>query len=125
MNDLYNSNLDISTDIFCKNGISIHNIKESNFNIKNVISSLLYSYIHQYIKLIKENMFIYDFILLSGGIGKKIKLIKLMIEKELNKKVIINETDDDSLDNINKLFTKLTKEAHALYIGNHSSFIKK
>jgi len=97
LNDLYNSNLDISTDIFSKNGISIHNIKESNFNIKNVISSLLYSYIHQYIKLIKENMFTYDFILLSGGIGKKIKLIKLIIEKELNKKVIINETDDDSL----------------------------
>lgn len=36
-----------------------------------------------------------------------------------------SETDDDSLDNINKLFTKLTKEAHALYVGNHSSFIKK
>jgi hypothetical protein len=42
-------------------------------------------------------MFTYDFILLSGGIGKKIKLIKLIIEKELNKTVIINETDDDSL----------------------------
>lgn len=36
-----------------------------------------------------------------------------------------SETDDDNLDNINKLFTKLTKEAHALYVGNHSSFIKK
>ena len=96
-NDLYNSNLDINTDIFCENGISIQNIKENNFNIKNLISSILYSYIHQYIKLIKENMFTYDFILLSGGIGKKIKLVKIIIEKELNTKVIINETDDDSL----------------------------
>ena len=36
-----------------------------------------------------------------------------------------SETDEDNMDNINKLFTKLTKEAHALYVGNYSSFIKK
>lgn len=33
--------------------------------------------------------------------------------------------DEDNMDNINKLFTKLTKEAHALYVGNYSSFINK
>ena len=34
-------------------------------------------------------------------------------------------SDDDDMTEINKLFTKLTKEAFGLYLGNYSSFIKK
>ncbi len=96
LNDLYSSTLKIETNIFSSDGISISKIK-NNFNLKNLISSILFSYIDQYVELIKSNKFTYDFILMSGGIGKKVKLIKLMIEDVLNKKVIVNESDDDSL----------------------------
>jgi sugar (pentulose or hexulose) kinase len=105
LDDLYNSNLNIETDIFSKEGISISGIKY-NLNLKNLISSILYSYINQYITLIKSNNFTYNFILLSGGIGKKVKLIKLMIEKELHRDVIINESDDDSLFGVIKFINK-------------------
>jgi hypothetical protein len=105
LDDLYNSNLNIETDIFSKEGISISGIKY-NLNLKNLISSVLYSYINQYITLIKTNNFTYNFILLSGGIGKKVKLIKLMIEKELHTDVIINDTDDDSLFGVIKFINK-------------------
>jgi len=105
LDDLYNSNLNIETDIFSKEGISISGIKY-NLNLKNLISSVLYSYINQYITLIKTNNFTYNFILLSGGIGKKVKLIKLMIEKELHTDVIINDSDDDSLFGVIKFINK-------------------
>jgi sugar (pentulose or hexulose) kinase len=105
LDDLYNSNLNIETDIFSKEGISISGIKY-NLNLKNLISSILYSYITQYITLIKSNNFTYNFILLSGGIGKKVKLIKLMIEKELHTDVIINDSDDDSLFGVIKFINK-------------------
>lgn len=96
LNDLYESTLKIETNIFSSDGINISKIK-NNFNLKNLISSILFSYIDQYIQLIKSNNFIYDFILLSGGIGKKVKLVKIMIETILNKQVIVNDSDDDSL----------------------------
>lgn len=102
INDLYNSSLKINTNIFQKDGINIENIQENNFNIKNLISSILYNYIFQYIKLIKENNFKYDYIIISGGIGKKVKLIKEMLHKELNTDIQISDINDDSLIGVEK-----------------------
>ena len=97
LNDINSSSLSVSTDIFCDKGINILGITHNNFNLKNLISSIIKSYVNQYIILIEKFYLNYDYILLSGGIGKKIPLIRKMIEDKLKKEVIINKDDDDSL----------------------------
>jgi sugar (pentulose or hexulose) kinase len=106
INDINESNININTNIFSENGIIISNIHNNNLNLKNIISSILYNYIYQYIKLIKENNIEFEYIILSGGIPKKIPLIKTIFEKEFNKNVIINEIDDDSLIGVLNLINK-------------------
>jgi sugar (pentulose or hexulose) kinase len=97
IDDIYNSTLNIDTNIFSKNGISISNIFENKLTLKNLISSLIYNYVKQYINIIRDNNLNFEYIILSGGIVKKISIIKLIIEKELNIKTIINNYDDDSI----------------------------
>lgn len=106
MEEIYNSNININTDIFSNDGIIISNINNINFNIKNVISSILYNYIFQYIKIIKENNINFEYIILSGGIPKKIPVIKDIFEKEFNIKIIINDIDDDSLIGVLNIINK-------------------
>lgn len=103
--DINNSLLNVSTDIFSINGISINGITENNFFIKELIVSIIKNYVKQYIDIIKNNFDISNInkILLSGGIPKKIGVIKKIIEKEFNKEVIINDIDDDSLFGVKKL----------------------
>ena len=106
LDDLYNSSLNISTNIFDEQGISISNIK-NNINLKNFISSILHCYIKQYILLIKDNNIIFKNILLSGGIAKKIRLIKEVFNKEFeNIEIKILEADDDSILGVNKFITE-------------------
>ena len=97
--DINNSSLNVSTDIFSINGISINGITENNFFIKELVVSIIKNYVNQYIDIIKNNFDMSNInkILLSGGIPKKIGVIKKIIEKEFNKEVIINDIDDDSL----------------------------
>ena len=97
LNDINSASLSITTDIFCDKGINILGITHNNFNLKNLISSIINSYVNQYIILIENFYFDYDYIFLSGGIGKKIPLIRKIIEDKLKKEVIINKEDDDSL----------------------------
>lgn len=106
INDIYSSNIFIDTNIFLEDGVIFSNIHIHNFNIKNFISSILYNYIFQYIKLIKCNKMNFDYIILSGGIPKKISLIKEIFEKEFNKKVILNKIEDDSIIGVLNLINK-------------------
>ena len=62
----------IKTNIFNKDGLAIENINIHNFNYKNMIKSILYAYVWQYISMIKKYKFNFDTIKLSGGIGKKV-----------------------------------------------------
>ena len=103
--DINNSSLNVSTNIFSINGISINGITENNFFIKELVVSIIKNYVKQYIDIIKNNFDISNInkILLSGGIPKKIGIIKKIIEKEFNKDVIINDIDDDSLIGVKKL----------------------
>ncbi len=103
--DINNSPLNISTNIFSINGISINCITENNFFIKELVISIIKNYVNQYIDIIKNNFNMSNInkILLSGGIPKKIGVIKKIIEKEFNKEVIINDIDDDSLFGVKKL----------------------
>jgi len=105
--DLEISTLQISTNIFDTNGIHISHINSNNFNIKNLISSILYSYIMQYIELIRKYNFHFNKIVLSGGIAKKIKLIPKLFSKHFNHMDInIIDTTDDSILGVNHFITK-------------------
>ena len=105
LDDIKNSNLNISTDIFSINGLFINGINEDNFNINNLAISIIKNYVYQYINIINENYNISSInnILLSGGIPKKIKIIKEIFKYELNKEVLINDIDDDSLNGVKNL----------------------
>jgi hypothetical protein len=78
--DINNSSLNVSTDIFSINGISINCITENNFFIKELVVSIIQNYVKQYIDIIKNNFYMSNInkILLSGGIPKKIGVIKIL-----------------------------------------------
>jgi hypothetical protein len=97
LEDYNNSNIIINTDIFSNQGISILNIFENNFNIKNLIISILRNFLLQYINIINNNKLNFDNIFISGGIAKKIIIIKKIFETEFKKPVSININDDDSI----------------------------
>lgn len=79
LKDLKNSNLEFNLNIFPQSrnwkpeGGHILNIKEDNFNLHNIISSLFKCYIDQYIKLI--NKYNLKKIYLTGGINEKYSLV--------------------------------------------------
>lgn len=65
----------------------VDNILENNFSENNFISSLIKSYLKQYDTCI-ENLFVnkfFDKIILSGGIAKKIPVVKKYFEKKYEK----------------------------------------
>lgn len=100
LRDIINSSISFNLKVFdsaygFENGGSVNLIKENNFNINNYISSLLKSYIEQYFEIMDEYSVKYNRILLSGGIPKKIKLIKEYIEYNKNISVFVNEFKED------------------------------
>jgi len=97
LEDFQSSNLKINTNIFSNEGISIVNIFENNFTIKNLMHSVLREFLSQYINIVKDNKLEFDAIFISGGIAKKIPIIKKIFEDEFNKPVLLNENDDDSI----------------------------
>jgi hypothetical protein len=106
--DIIESNLIITNDIFDNSGLSINNIIY-NLNKKNIIGSIFKSYLDQYINY--YNIYFkelnIDRIILTGGIPKKIPYIKKYFEFFINKKIIINyDCDDDSIFGILKLINK-------------------
>lgn len=113
--DIDKSNLNFNLNIFedsysFENFGSITNIKESNFNIDNILKSMMRCYINQYYDLINsfqsefENSF--DNIILSGGIPKKINVIKEILKRKTNKNIIIKNLDyvvDDTIIGLQKI----------------------
>jgi hypothetical protein len=91
INEIIDSSLEIDINIFPQsrkftNFGAISNIKEYNFTKTNLLSSLLKNYIEQYIREIDKNKI--KTIYLSGGICKKLPVIKKYIEYRLNVNVI-------------------------------------
>jgi sugar (pentulose or hexulose) kinase len=105
LEDLQSSSIKINTDIFSDEGITISNIKEGGLTIKNLTIAIMFNYLMQYINIIRDNKLTFKKIIISGGIAKKIKVIKYFFENELKKPVIINENDDDSIHGVIKFLT--------------------
>jgi sugar (pentulose or hexulose) kinase len=98
LSDVYNnSNMIINTDSFFDEGLSISHIKERNFTCDNLICSILYSYLIQYVNIINESNLQFDYIMLSGGIPKKIPVIQEFFKDQLKTNIILNHQDDDSI----------------------------
>lgn len=100
LSDLLNSNLNFNLSVFqsaykFENGGNISNILENSFSLNNYLSSLLKSYIEQYFSIIDEYSIKYDKIILSGGIPKKINLIKEYIECTKKINLLINNFKED------------------------------
>jgi hypothetical protein len=92
MSDIEACNLNVTTDIFSNSGIGISNIRFDNFTLKNVTASIIKHYIQQYIDIIVEKGYEYENILLSGGIAKKIPVIKQLFESTFKKPITIKPT---------------------------------
>lgn len=103
LEDIYSSNILVTTDIFKENGVNISNIQCNSFNLQNLIASIFKSFVWQYINIIKNNEFTFQNIYLSGGIAKRIPLIREILGKELNVAIEINPNEDDSISGILKL----------------------
>lgn len=106
MSDIEACNLNVTTDIFSNSGIGISNIRFDNFTLKNVTASIIKHYIQQYIDIIVEKGYEYENILLSGGIAKKIPVIKQLFESTFKKPITINSIDDDSILGVLKLLNQ-------------------
>jgi hypothetical protein len=106
MSDIEACNLNVTTDIFSNSGIGISNIRFDNFTFKNVTASIIKHYIQQYIDIIVEKGYEYENILLSGGIAKKIPVIKQLFEGTFKKPITINSIDDDSILGVLKLLNQ-------------------
>jgi hypothetical protein len=106
MSDIEACNLNVTTDIFSNSGIGISNIRFDNFTLKNVTASIIKHYIQQYIDIIVEKGYEYKNILLSGGIAKKIPVIKQLFESTFKKPITINSIDDDSILGVLKLLNQ-------------------
>jgi hypothetical protein len=83
VDDIINSDLHIDLNVFekarnYKNGGHIFQIKENNFNIKNMVSSVLRCYIEQYYEFIE--LAGKTQVILTGGIPKKIPAILDLIK---------------------------------------------
>jgi sugar (pentulose or hexulose) kinase len=102
LEDLQSSSIKINTDIFSDEGITISNIKEDGLTIKNLTIAIMFNYLMQYINIIRDNKLTFKKIIISGGIAKKIKVIKYFFENEFKKSVIINENEDDSIHGVIK-----------------------
>jgi len=104
--DVYASNIIITTDIFSGQGICISKIYDNTFKLTNFISSIFKSFLWQYINIIKNNKFKFDNIILSGGIAKRIPLIRNILYREFNVTVNINNNDDDSIGGVLKFINE-------------------
>jgi len=81
--DVINSSLNVDLNVFTQShhyykGGSISNINEGNFNVNNILGSILKEFVVQYKEYAYINML--DQILLVGGIAKKIPILKELFE---------------------------------------------
>jgi len=79
VNDLITSTLEIDLNVFeqaveYNGGGFIKNIHEDNFTVDNMIASVVKGYVTQYIRRIDTDIF--EHIFLTGGISKKLPVIK-------------------------------------------------
>ena len=106
MTDIEACDLNIKTDIFSVGGIGISNIHFDNFTFNNLTASIIKHYVQQYIDIVLEKGYEYENILLSGGIAKKIPVIKQIFECTFKKPITINSIDDDSILGVLKLLNQ-------------------
>ena len=106
MTDIHACDLNIKTDIFSNSGIGLSNIHFDNFTFNNLTASIIKHYVQQYIDIVLEKGYEYENILLSGGIAKKIPVIKQIFECTFKKPITINSIDDDSILGVLKLLNQ-------------------
>jgi hypothetical protein len=106
MTDIEACNLEVTTDIFSAGGIGVSNIQFDNFTFNNLTASIIKHYVQQYIDIVLEKGYVYENILLSGGIAKKIPVIKQIFEGTFKKPITINSIDDDSILGVLKLLNQ-------------------
>ncbi|MGL4367556.1 MAG: sedoheptulokinase [Brevinemataceae bacterium] len=103
LDDLLNAPFDINLTVFesaygFKDGGAITRITEKEFTLKYYVSSLLASYVRQYVTIIQENNLPKNHIVLTGGIAKKLPVIKQFLEHLLECSITISNTSiDESL----------------------------
>ena len=97
LDDLNSATLTVDLNVFPQshkynNGGSINGINETGFTSKNLISSILKSYVDQYHEFVSDSK--YSRIILTGGIPKKIPVIHEYLSlKYEDKKVIVDKSE--------------------------------
>lgn len=97
IDDLNSATLSVDLNVFTQShkysgGGSINGINETGFTSKNLISSILKSYVDQYHEFISDKK--YSRIILTGGISKKIPVIHEYLSlKYEDKKVIVDKNE--------------------------------
>lgn len=96
--DVLESSLEIDLNVFeqsfaYKNGGCINYIQENNFTINNLLGSILKCLVCQYKPFIKADSYV---IKLTGGIPKKIPLIKKIFEYYYPNPIIYVDTDHET-----------------------------
>jgi hypothetical protein len=108
LNDVLNSSLEINLNVFkqshkYENGGFISKINEGQFNVNNLLSSILKELVNQYKDYIVTNK-----ILLTGGIPKKLPIIKSLFEIYYPNCIVYQ--DNNKIENTHRGMVKLIKK---------------
>ncbi|MDA9688797.1 FGGY family carbohydrate kinase [Betaproteobacteria bacterium] len=110
--EVMDANLNIDLNLFSNNrdqfeGGAIKNIRENNLNHSNFLSSLALSWLLQYVKIIEnlDQQKKRNFIIVFGGLGRKVKFVPETLQILLNKevKIFYPHTGEETLDGLLKL----------------------
>jgi len=117
MKDIENADLNIDMAVFSSawnynNGGNILNINENNFTLRNYLASLVKSYIGQYEKGIEAlgKTEKHSKIILSGGISKKIPVIKSYFENKGYNVELTELPYDEAIEGLKILSQSVNKE---------------
>lgn len=106
LNDLNTSSLKFDLNIFndswnySPHGGGIYSIEDGSLTYKNMISSLIRSYVEQYEQAVyclekTQRNIRRDIIILSGGISQRIPVVKSYLENNLNKRIIVKKVENN------------------------------
>lgn len=88
-------------------GGKIIGIMEKEFSIRSYLASLLRSYIDQYLKIIDDYDVPTKNILLSGGIPKKLPVVRQYLADSLNQTIFLSESSiDETLEGLKIIISK-------------------
>jgi len=111
ISEIIDASLDVNLNVFQQShwytdGGFIGGIREDNFNIKNLVASLLKCYMEQYDEFLSDSE--YSKIILTGGIPKKLPIIRdYFCVKYSDKKIIL---DDNEIENTHRGMVKYIGE---------------